>query len=110
MATDVYGTARWRKTARLARKRDGGCVIGRLTGTPCDDTLDGHHIIPLDENGAPYDVANVITLCHSHHPMLEAFRRRMLSVPQRPRCPHRHVTAEARRQCEDRLQRLRTTV
>jgi hypothetical protein len=58
-----------------------------------------HHIVAVEDGGDPYGLANLICVCHSHHPQLEAFRRHMLRMPSW-RCPHRHTTPEGRRQCE----------
>lgn len=110
----VYDTLRWRATADRARKRDGNrCFVARLLGGECaGGTPHAHHIRPLEEGGAPYDLENVATVCASHHPVWEALRRRLLAaldLPEErpPRCHHFHRTAEARRQCESRMARQR---
>lgn len=56
------GTARWQNVRALARARDGGCVICRTT-----IDLEVHHITALSDGGAPYDPANLATLCANCH-------------------------------------------
>lgn len=51
-----------------ALQRDKGCVASRLIlTTRCAGPLDGHERLPRSRGGSPYDLANVITLCRSHH-------------------------------------------
>lgn len=114
MATrSLYGTARWRRLSARARKRDGDrCTVARLLGGDCSGRLHAHHLRPVSEGGAPFDLDNVVTACSSHHPVLEAFRRRLLghidgpaAAPPRPHCRHFHRTIAARQECEARLAR-----
>jgi 5-methylcytosine-specific restriction endonuclease McrA len=67
----VVGTYRWKKTARLAKARDGGC---RRCGT--SRNLQVHHLTPLSSGGAPFDLDNLVTLCGSCHAQVEAAARR----------------------------------
>lgn len=86
-------------------ERDYGRCSGRFLGGECSAILDVHHIVPRREGGTDDD-DNLLTVCHSHHPMLEAVRRAILF--RRPRwktCGFHHRTPEARRQCEERLNR-----
>lgn len=110
--TVIYDTLQWRRARRAARSRDGNrCSVARLLGGECAGTLHVHHLRPVAEGGAPYDIDNLLTACSSHHPVLEALRRRLLDVTAPPvedgppRCRHRHPSAEARAQCEARLAR-----
>lgn len=105
----IYDTQEWRDARAAALYRDGGrCTVARLLGGPCTDDLHVHHVVAIEDGGAPFDVDNLGTACSSHHPMWEALRRqlvrRLLSAP--PRCPHEHRSREARRICEERLARL----
>lgn len=111
--TELYDTLRWRLTSRRARERDGHrCTVARLLGGECSGRLHAHHIRPVTEGGAPFDLENVGTACASHHPVWEMLRRRLLAALDREvekppvlRCRHHHPTAEGRRICERRLLR-----
>lgn len=108
MATSLYDTVLWQIAQRRVLRRDGSrCSVARLLGGRCTDRLDVHHLVPVSEGGGFLAEDNLITACSSHHPMLEALRRRILNrrEPAAPRCHHKHVHAEARRQCEERLAR-----
>lgn len=108
MPGTFYDTSAWRHIRDLALARDGDrCTVARLLGGDCHPTLHAHHIVPMSEGGAPLDVDNVLTACASHHPMVEALRRRLMEklVAPRPRCRHRHPYPEGRRQCEERMAR-----
>lgn len=83
--------------------RDGGCS-GRFLGGRCSPVLDIHHILPRDDGGTDEE-SNLMVLCHSHHPMLEAMRKVILHRRGWRECPHGHRTPEARRLCERRLNR-----
>lgn len=105
----IYDTLQWILTSRRAIARDGHrCTVARLLGGECSGKLHAHHIKPVSDGGAPYDLENVGTACASHHPVWEALRRRLLAnlEPQGPRvivCRHRHPTAAGRRNCERRM-------
>lgn len=108
----LYSTLRWATVRARALERDQGrCTVSRLLGGPCatGEPLHAHHIVPVSEGGAAFDLENVATTCEVHHPMWEALRRqlvvRLLAPP--PRCRHQHRSAEARRICERRLARDR---
>ena len=105
---NVYTSPRWLHARERALARDGErCTVSRLLGGRCGGTLHVHHIVPLAEGGAPYDLDNLGTSCAPHHPTWEALRRQLTTVRSRSwrRCPHRHTSREARRQCEARLNR-----
>lgn len=105
----IYDTLRWRATRARALRRDANsCTVSRLLGGDCSGVLHAHHIVPVAEGGAPFDLDNVGTVCASHHPAWEALRRTLVSrrrEPDPPRCPHEHRTREARELCERRLAR-----
>lgn len=109
----IYNSLEWALARSRALSRDGNrCTVARLLGGECSPCLDVHHIQALRDGGAPYDLVNLATVCDSHHPVWEAFRRNLLRVRQGPaereaRCNHFHRTAEARRLCEERIRRQR---
>lgn len=108
---DIYSTERWKRVRARALARDGHrCTVARLLGGTCSppsEPLHVHHITPLAEGGAAYDLDNVGTSCAKHHPQWEALRRAIVKRrrPAYKKCPHRHISAEARRLCEERLNR-----
>lgn len=88
-------------------ERDQRRCSGRFLGGECSTVLDVHHILPRIEGGTD-DLDNLLTLCHRHHPMLEAIRRAVLSrrEPEWKHCPHKpgtHRYAGAKDACEHRL-------
>lgn len=104
---DIYNTSLWADVRRSVIARDHGtCSVSRLLGGACSGgPLSVHHLTPLAEGGAPYDESNLLTVCRSHHPQLEALRRYVLArrEPLPVRCPHTHRTRESRESCERRL-------
>lgn len=106
----IYDTSRWDTVRARVLVRDGArCTVSRLLGGTCGGSLHVHHIEPVAEGGARFDLDNLTTVCARHHPMWEALRRELLRRRHRdePRCRHRHRSAEARRICEARLARQR---
>lgn len=99
----LYDSPKWSaaRTRILARDADR-CTVARLIGGPCHARLDVHHLIPVEEGGAPYDDDNLVTVCARHHPMLEALRRWLLRRRQIRPCRHRHRYDHARRECLER--------
>lgn len=90
-------------------ERDSFRCSGRFLGGECSAVLDVHHILPRDEGGTD-DEDNLLTLCHRHHPVLEALRRAILKRRGWRRCPHppgTHRYPGAREACERRLNRHR---
>lgn len=83
-AEAVRATARWKRAQAAAIARDGGrCTYGLEDGDrgvahypggrcPVEEGLQGHHRIPIEDGGAPYDLRNVRTVCATHHARLEA--------------------------------------
>ena len=103
--TRLYDTRTWDEARERTLARDGQrCTVARLIGGECSPILDVHHLVPLSEGGDPFGDANLVTICHAHHGRLEALRRHLLAPEWR--CPHRHRTAEGRRQCEMRRARI----
>lgn len=97
----------WTHARELALQRDGNrCTVARLLGGSCRGRLHVHHIIPRSEGGSNAP-DNLGTTCAKHHPTWEALRRHLVMARTRQwkRCPHRHATMEARRICEERLNR-----
>lgn len=102
----IYRTTEWRTVAARAKARDGHrCTVARLLGGSCSKRLHAHHLVPVSEGGAAFDLENVITACASHHPRLEALRRAIHEgrATRLRRCPHRHRYEFAREMCERRL-------
>lgn len=96
----LYETQPWRKFA--ARVRADECFLDGVAGE-CRGALQLHHVDPLSDGGPAFpDDGGVITLCAAHHRMIDAFLKRR---KQWKTCPHHHRTREARRQCEERLNR-----
>lgn len=104
-----YDSPAWDAARGFALARDRHrCTVSRLLGGPCKGTLHVHHIVAIQDGGAPYDLDNLGTACAAHHPKWEALRRALARSHEglRPRCPHRHRSREARRICETRLARV----
>lgn len=101
---EIYSTPDWAAARQAALDRDGSrCTLARLFGGECHDVLDVHHLIPVADGGDPFDVDNLVTACHSHHPRLEAMRRYVMRGRAPRRCRHQHRYDHARRECEARL-------
>ena len=66
----VRDTQQWKDARTAARARDGDCVY-RHEGN-CDGRIEVHHRVSLEQGGAAYDLANVVTLCRRHHSEAEA--------------------------------------
>ena len=108
MTERIYTSPEWAAARDAALLRDGSrCTVQRLIGGRCHPTLDVHHLEPVAEGGAEFDLDNLVTVCHSHHPRLEALRRYLLRKPEWRRCRHDHRYDYARRECERRLNRER---
>lgn len=103
------GTPTWDETRAAVLRRDGSrCTVGWLLGGACHETLDVDHLVPRDEGGTDA-LDNLITVCHSHHPMREAVRKAVLHRRGRlawRRCTHVHPYAGGREDCERRLNRV----
>ena len=92
-----YDTAAWR---RLPRET---CAVAELFGTECAGPIALHHVRPLRFGGIE---ERTVSCCARHHPALEALARRVHGQRELRRCRHRHVTREARIECERRLNEL----
>lgn len=103
--TAIYSTPAWHAARAAAIERDGArCTVARLLGGPCaDGALHVHHLIPVSEDGSAFDLDNLVTVCATHHPRLEALRRAVLKEREAPRCRHHHPYIEGRLLCEARL-------
>lgn len=97
---------RWDHIRDRVLERDQHRCSGRFLGGECSAVLDVHHIVSRREGGTDA-LDNLLTLCHRHHPMLESIRRAILSrrKPVWKKCPHYHRYDDARRLCEERLNR-----
>lgn len=83
----MRSSRRWQKVREAAKRRDGNrCTYGLERGDrgtaaypggrcPVTEGLDGHHRLPVEDGGAPYDLDNVRTVCATHHARLEAEQR-----------------------------------
>lgn len=114
MNSSLYHTLAWRRLRHQVLRRDGNrCTVARLLGGDCSGTLHVHHLQPPSQGGITLPATDqLITVCAVHHPLVEKVRRAVLDAqkPVEPvwkRCPHKHVTAESRRQCEERLNRVK---
>lgn len=108
----LLNSTRWSRARRAALRRDGNrCTVSRWLGGACaPGPMHVHHVVAVSEGGDRYDLENLGTTCASHHPMWESLRRELVrrilaSEEGPPRCPHRHVSREARELCEARLAR-----
>jgi hypothetical protein len=95
MDRTVYDRRDWR---RLPREF---CTVEYLFGEavgPCAGIIDRHHVTPGDP------ASRSISICHRHHPQLEAALRR-LREPERgwKTCNHNHPYPGAKEACERRL-------
>jgi hypothetical protein len=110
VAERLYDSPVWQDLRARALARDEGrCTVARLLGGECSRRLDVHHLVPVSEGGEEFPpLEDVLTACSRHHPSLEGLRRYVVRYRRRekPRCPHKHVTSEARRICEARLARV----
>lgn len=101
-----YTSPEWLVVREQALARDGNrCSVARLIGGDCSTRLDVHHLQPIEERpDLVYDLDNLLTVCSSHHPTLEAVRRilRVIRLIDMPPCPHRHTYPQGRIDCENR--------
>lgn len=98
---NTYQTREWRELRGRVLARDDHCQLDWVG--PCRGALVVHHLDPVADGGPELpDEDGLITLCAVHHPMVHGFLNRQRC---RKTCAHRHRTAEARRICEERLNR-----
>jgi 5-methylcytosine-specific restriction endonuclease McrA len=67
----IYHTRRWKEARAKVLARDGHCC--RECGT--SQELAVHHVEPVSEGGAFWDLDNLVTLCITHHNQADAARR-----------------------------------
>ena len=91
----------WENIRQRIIARDRGCS-GRFLGGECSPVIDVHHIVPVDEGGGNED-SNLMALCHTHHPHLEAMRKQILRRRGWKTCTHEHRYPWAKAECERRL-------
>lgn len=84
IATKVRNSKRWKVVQAQALDRDGRrCTYGLEPGDrgtrhypggrcPVVVGLQGHHRVPIEDGGAPFDLDNVRTACATHHARLDA--------------------------------------
>lgn len=97
----------WEDIRTRVLARDQRACSARFLGGGCSTVLDVHHILPREEGGTDED-ENLLTLCHRHHPMMEALRRAILKRRGWRPCPHKigvHRYPGARETCERTLNR-----
>jgi 5-methylcytosine-specific restriction endonuclease McrA len=56
-------SARFKKLREVVKARDGH----RCRRCGSSQRLEVHHVVPLEQDGAPFDVANLVTLCSGCH-------------------------------------------
>jgi 5-methylcytosine-specific restriction protein A len=63
----VYESRRWRERIRPAQLRQFPlcCLCEAENRVTAAQHVD--HIVPIRDGGAPFDFANLRSLCHSHH-------------------------------------------
>lgn len=61
--------AKWNKARKVALERDNYQCQYPACGSR--HRLEVHHIRPLDAGGAPYALDNLLTLCRTHHILVE---------------------------------------
>lgn len=86
--------------------RDGECVAEFIFGDaagPCVGDMHRHHVHPGEPTSRTYQA------CAGHHPVIEAFLRRLRARADRVlgyrRCTHHHPYPGGREACERQLNR-----
>lgn len=101
-----YISPDWHAVRDLARERDSHrCSVARLLGGECSARLDVHHLQSIDERpDLALDLDNLLTVCATHHPTLEATRRllRIIRLIDMPPCGHHHPYRAGRIDCENK--------
>jgi hypothetical protein len=65
----IRNSAAWQRARAAAKARDNGCAMRTQGG--CNGRLEVHHRTPIAAGGNPYDLANLLTLCRTHHEQAE---------------------------------------
>ena len=72
-----YSSLPWRMSRRKQLHDHPLCQYRTDDGTQCWEIADSvHHIVELEDGGAPRDPANLMSVCRSHHSVIHAQRRR----------------------------------
>jgi len=72
-----YSSKAWRLSRRRQLFAYPLCQYRMDDGTECEEIADSvHHIVELEDGGAPRDPANLMSVCRSHHSVIHAQRRR----------------------------------
>lgn len=100
-----YNTSAWQQLRAEILERDRHrCTVANLLGGDCTALRHVHHIQPRSiRPDLELDPSNLMTVCSTHHPKLEAVRRLLEDKRKPARCPHKHLTLDGRLQCEARL-------
>lgn len=61
-----YSSPKWRKTREEHLRRFPGCVVCKAVGF-FTRAIEVDHVISMRNGGAPFDHANLRSLCKSHH-------------------------------------------
>ena len=70
-----YSSKPWRMSRRKQLHDHPLCQY-QQDGEECGEIADSvHHIIELEDGGAPRDPANLMSVCRSHHSLIHAQRR-----------------------------------
>jgi 5-methylcytosine-specific restriction endonuclease McrA len=71
-----YCSKAWRMARRQQLLRHPLCQYELEDGSECGLLADSvHHIVELEDGGAPRDPANLMSCCRSHHSVIHAQRR-----------------------------------
>ena len=71
-----YSSKPWRMSRRAQLFAHPLCQYLTDDGTECGLVADSvHHIVELEDGGAPRDPANLLSVCRSHHSVIHAQRR-----------------------------------
>jgi 5-methylcytosine-specific restriction enzyme A len=71
-----YSSKPWRMARRQQLFQHPLCQYVLEDGSECGLVADSvHHIVELEDGGAPRDPENLMSLCRSHHSVIHAQRR-----------------------------------
>jgi len=100
-----YTSPEWLAVRDERLALDGrSCTVSRLLGGDCGGVLHVHHVWARSKRpDLELDLDNLLSVCASHHPTLEAVTRTLQILRgDLPRCGHNHPYREGRLQCERR--------
>lgn len=71
--SEMRSTHKWQKKREEIKRRDlGMCQVCLDKGRLNYESLEAHHIVPIEEDGAlAFEDGNIITLCAAHHKQAE---------------------------------------